>query len=294
MLTPPLKTMSLVSPQYLTYRLQLLIQAHTYCSIGSTSNYRGGLKLGTVSIAEDAPLIGRREELDFLKQRLLPNVTCTTHKAVTLSGMGGIGKTRLAKEFVRQNANSYSSIFWLNAASETLLKQSYITQVTTPDPQEGNHDPQEVPQSDQETRLLSRAKMWLAEKENRDWLLVFDSYDDPESFSQAASSYDIREYFPPSSHGSYLVTTRSSSVQIGTVRALRTLNTSNESMDILQSRSGRDAQSLGLFIHPHTNGQVINRLIRSRCFKACSSTGWPTYCFGYCWRLSKTNTRHMC
>lgn len=48
------------------------------------------------------------------------NRTC-----VVLHGLGGIGKTQLAIEYIRRHKEKYTAIFWLNANDQDSLKLSF-------------------------------------------------------------------------------------------------------------------------------------------------------------------------
>ena len=46
-------------------------------------------------------------------------------RAVTLHGLGGIGKTQLAIAYSKDHRHDYSAIFWLNMKDEASVMQSY-------------------------------------------------------------------------------------------------------------------------------------------------------------------------
>ena len=50
----------------------------------------------------------------------------TGRQAVTLHGLGGIGKTQLAIAYIKAHRDNYSAIFWLNIKDEVSVKQSYL------------------------------------------------------------------------------------------------------------------------------------------------------------------------
>ncbi|KAL6362010.1 hypothetical protein LRP88_05493 [Fusarium phalaenopsidis] len=103
-------------------------------------------------------------------------------------------------------------------------------------------------------------KRWLDEPRNNRWLLIYDNYDHPkmggdtgevpvgdggslsrpgEVDQQAPEGYDIRQYLPDTDHGAVIVTTRSSTVQIGELLRLQKLRKIEDSLSILESTSGR-------------------------------------------------------
>ncbi|KAF8468449.1 hypothetical protein BDZ91DRAFT_111539 [Kalaharituber pfeilii] len=123
---------------------------------------------------------------------------------VVLYGMGGVGKTQLALEYVYRHSGDYSSVFWINAASEQTMKIS-ITHIMQQlikhhaklsDKPDYKHIGQllgmackldstglfTVQQSSEEQHVINAVKEWLTAKDNTKWLLVFDNLDDLESF----------------------------------------------------------------------------------------------------------------
>jgi len=69
--------------------------------------------------------VGRSEELDTLKQKLLVNKDC---QKVAISGLGGIGKTQVALQFAYSVKEGYPefSIFWVQALSTETFEQGYM------------------------------------------------------------------------------------------------------------------------------------------------------------------------
>ncbi len=66
----------------------------------------------------------------------------------------------------------------------------------------------------------------------------------------AAKAFDIRPFFPASSHGAILVTTRSLTVQLGEIVRLGKLQNIRDSLAILASTSHRQDLENGRFILP--------------------------------------------
>jgi hypothetical protein len=148
-------------------------------------------------------------------------------QCLVLGGMGGIGKSRLAFAYAESQSDSYSSVFWLNAASEATLIGSFrsiaslIFEVQDPRVLDGKD-------------MIGRVHRWLSDLKNTGWLLVFDNYDDPDQFM-------IRDYYPPTSHGAIIVTTRQPSLIAGSTLTLhiKALQNIEDSLMILQTRSKR-------------------------------------------------------
>lgn len=45
---------------------------------------------------------------------------------VVLHGLGGMGKTQLAFNYVCEHKNDYSAVFWLNGTDPDALKRSFV------------------------------------------------------------------------------------------------------------------------------------------------------------------------
>ena len=115
---------------------------------------------------------------------------------MTISGLGGQGKTQIALEYCRRaKENNMLSIFWINAMSQDLVLASFkrISSLII--------QPGQVLQDEQVIQIvLERLATWP-----HPWLLVFDNHDDP-------SSFYLPEYFPASEQGRILVTSRHAGV----------------------------------------------------------------------------------
>jgi NB-ARC domain len=185
-----------------------------------------GVCLGQAPYIDSKLFIGRDSEIDQMKEVLKPGSKSQGQQRLVLGGIGGIGKTQLAISYAKRHHNNYESVFWLNAASEATLKDSFRTiaklvfDVQEPEVLEGE-------------QILIQIRGWLSDKKNTQWLLIFDNYDDPDQFK-------IETYYPLASHGSIVVTTRQPHLVAG--RRIRTqpLRSIEESLEILQTRSLRD------------------------------------------------------
>ncbi|KAL5431630.1 hypothetical protein PMIN06_012244 [Paraphaeosphaeria minitans] len=72
--------------------------------------------------------IQRDAEMQKLEQLLLKNTGLVSRRrVVVLHGLGSIGKTQLVIEFARKHHHRFSSVFWLDGASEASLKQSFTS-----------------------------------------------------------------------------------------------------------------------------------------------------------------------
>jgi NB-ARC domain len=179
----------------------------------------------------DGLFIGREAELKQMEAILLPKSRSLIRKVLILGGMGGIGKTQLTIAYAKQHHTSYSSIFWLNATSESALKTSLrrlapqILAVET------------VGQLDDD-QLWTQISLWLSKLENARWLLIFDNYDDP-------NQYQIEQYYPFVAHGSITITTRQPDRVNGYQIRIPLMTNDEDSLNILATRSGRPDVSSG-------------------------------------------------
>ena len=72
---------------------------------------------------------------------------------------------------------------------------------------------------------------------------MFDNYDDPQLPGiRSSTGYDIRTFFLYSTQGSILITTQSSHIIFTKLIRLNKFDDLNQSLAVLTSRSGRQAQ----------------------------------------------------
>ncbi|KAK6971328.1 hypothetical protein R3P38DRAFT_3413289 [Favolaschia claudopus] len=126
---------------------------------------------------------GQQEILDEIHQYFVQDLG--SRKVFVLHGLGGSGKSQLAFKFVQQAQTSkrFSETYFVDATSEQTAESDLklLSPATSEDStaQEGLH--------------------WLASQQT-EWLLVLDNADDPK--------LDISKFFPPSTSGNILITTR--------------------------------------------------------------------------------------
>lgn len=84
-------------------------------------------------------------------------------------GMGGMGKTQLSLTHVRNCADDYPSVVWVNAKDETSLRQSMADlsaiifhESAVPAAQS----------ADDEMLKIGNVRRWLSEPENDQWLFI--------------------------------------------------------------------------------------------------------------------------
>lgn len=233
------------------------------------------VRLNLRSFAEAAQFVAREEELSKMHELLYGH---SSRAAVVLHGLGGIGKTQLAVEYVRRHKEKHTAIFWLNANDEDSLRLSFrgiVRQVLQYHPStrvlggidlEGDLD-----------RVVSAVKAWLDLPGNARWLLIYDNYDNPRtpgSFDR--TTVDIRKYLPESDHGSIIITTRSARVTQGRRLHVQKLTALEDGLKILANTSGRGGIEDGELYNCQIgwSGLTIQILMRkrsSRSWMACLS-----------------------
>ncbi|MFG1639773.1 FxSxx-COOH system tetratricopeptide repeat protein [Amycolatopsis sp. NPDC049252] len=131
---------------------------------------------------------GRRELLDQLGERLGAGTTAVLPAA--LHGMGGIGKTQMAVEYIYRHLKDYDIVWWIQATRDTQIRKS-LTELA-------QH--LRLPGADEAITAVPavREALRLGRPYKR-WLLVFDSAEDPAM---------VRPFFPVDGPGQILVTSR--------------------------------------------------------------------------------------
>ncbi|MEU9602881.1 FxSxx-COOH system tetratricopeptide repeat protein [Streptomyces sp. NPDC048057] len=130
---------------------------------------------------------GREVLLDSLRERLTGGVAAVLPEA--LHGMGGVGKSQIAIEYVYRNSRDYRLIWWIPAEQENQIVQSVIELGEEMGLQVGS-ERSAVPAV---LDALRRGEPY------RDWLLVFDNAENPKV---------VRKYFPSDGPGRIIVTSR--------------------------------------------------------------------------------------
>jgi len=111
---------------------------------------------------------------------------------VSISGLGGVGKTQLALEYAHRTyrEKTYRAVLWVDAAEKAIIEAGFLSLAHLLD----------VPQKDREDagKILSAVKQWL--EGHTDWLLVMDNAD---NLGLA------RSFLPVAHQGHIILTTRS-------------------------------------------------------------------------------------
>lgn len=134
---------------------------------------------------------GRVELLEQLGKRLTAG-GATAVLPSALHGMGGIGKTQMATEYIYRHLQDYDLIWWIEAARPTQIRAGLTElarQLGLPGASEAN------------TAVPAVREALRVGRPFRRWLLVFDAADSPD---------EVRPFFPANGPGEVLITSRNS------------------------------------------------------------------------------------
>jgi len=123
-------------------------------------------------------------------------------RAVTLYGMGGVGKTQIALEYAYRFRAAYSHLFWIKSETEFELRQSFTALVQSMSIKKGDEGG---------LKDVELAQKWLEMSDGR-WLLVFDNV-------QQVSL--LRRYWPRSVKGNIVITSQRASFDEFTTKNFR-------------------------------------------------------------------------
>jgi len=136
-----------------------------------------------------------------------------------IHGLGGVGKTQLALEYVYRNVAEYDIVWWVHSEEPATLAADYASLAKALD----------LPEKDAADQLLiiKALKQWL--EQNPKWLLVFDN---------AKDRADVYDYIPQGKTGHVLITSRNANWrEIATLLDVKVLER-KESVDLLLKRTG--------------------------------------------------------
>jgi len=111
---------------------------------------------------------GRDAFLKNLYDKFREKSTGRYHGRLALYGLGGIGKTQVALEFVHTYQSAYSRIFWISAVRQENILDGYANIAK----QAGI----DIPFESKAIEIAARVLSWL--RQTQKWLLVLDNLDD--------------------------------------------------------------------------------------------------------------------
>jgi MinD-like ATPase involved in chromosome partitioning or flagellar assembly/tetratricopeptide (TPR) repeat protein len=150
-----------------------------------------GMRSGIISLqSRNTDFTGRAEELGLLRRRLLERDGRGSNSgAQALHGLGGVGKSQLAREYAYRYLADYDVVWWVPAEHPSSITGELAELAKRLDLR--GH------LSDTDAAQAARAALTAGQPYNR-WLLIFDNAEDPES---------IREFLP-GGEGHVIITSR--------------------------------------------------------------------------------------
>ncbi|MBV9616895.1 MAG: tetratricopeptide repeat protein, partial [Ktedonobacteraceae bacterium] len=178
---------------------------------------------------------GRDEVLSQLRKEL-----DTSPQAI--SGLGGVGKTRLAVEYAYGHYQNYEAVLWVSASTRETLVDGYLDLVSKLKiPLENTQSSTQadnsldmnrnMKQPSRDEAVIRKAVIdWL--QSNSQWLLIFDHADEPGL---------LKDFLPALPTGHILLTTRTRDLKRGANRVLlRELDEASSALLLLR-RTGRQS-----------------------------------------------------
>jgi Cdc6-like AAA superfamily ATPase len=177
---------------------------------------------------QNSHFTGREKILETLSETLTASNIgshCESPSAIILLGIGGVGKTQLARQYAYKYCSQHTSISWINSMSVETIYASFLEiarrivlhyasrngaaippytnlaqHLSMPGLIDG--DGQIVFSHITRGPVVEAVKSWFSLPDNKGWLLIFDNADDLDSFN-------IGEFFPTvAANGKILITTR--------------------------------------------------------------------------------------
>lgn len=233
----------------------LLAKQNDESKLSSTSN-KSRFEIRPFKLV-GAPLtpafVKRQGLMSQIETALLP-INQAQQTILVLHGLGGIGKSQLAREYASRHQHDYSAIFWINAKTESSLNTSMADIARrsglTVELDENQHAAQTRGVSKATTAVLE----WLGMDGNSDWLLIFDNIDSriddlndhmlQESPGHAIELFDASPYLPSTAQGTLLITSRLSYLarQFGGIAINVDRMSTKEGLEVLSKLSGQSTE----------------------------------------------------
>lgn len=119
-----------------------------------------------------------------------------TRRMAVLTGMGGIGKTQVALEYVLRHRDDYTHVLWSSAASEDSLLDSLKSLAHTLLPNTRHME--------EASEVLAALTRWMDDAANKNWLLVVDGAD----FQKSWTPGRLKMLLPATKQGRLLITSQ--------------------------------------------------------------------------------------
>jgi len=163
--------------------------AHAPLQTSSGTARQGPVGWETVP-ARNANFVGRTDTLDRMRDMLVNSSRTAVLLPRALYGLGGVGKTQLAIEYVHRFADEYNLVWWIAAEDPAEIRRSLVDLAAF----------LEIPVTEDSGQTIARVHEALRRRRPfQRWLLVFDNVGEPDK---------VESLIPPADGGHVLVTTR--------------------------------------------------------------------------------------
>jgi tetratricopeptide (TPR) repeat protein len=136
---------------------------------------------------------GREELLSRLAASLRAGQTVGISQPQAVSGLGGVGKTQIALEYVYRYYQEYEAVLWTRADTQEALISGFVAFANL------LHLPQQEERD--QLKIMQEVKDWLMN--HTGWLLLLDNADDLAL---------VQDFLPPAGRGHTLLSTRAASM----------------------------------------------------------------------------------
>ncbi len=181
-----------------------------------------GQRIFLVPYERNPAFTGREDILAELDKALLKGSGALSQVAA-ISGLGGVGKTQTAVEYVYRHRDQYTAVLWAVAESDQTLAPGYA--------EIARHLGLAGSEEQNQATIRDAVKAWLEKHDG--WLLVLDNADTPAL---------LKPYLPRQHDGCVLITSRAYTLQELGIFGLLRLDTlpPQEASTFLFTRTGRD------------------------------------------------------
>ena len=155
------------------------------------TRFPGAMPINNLKFNNEKLIIGGDEKVKAIRQAFEKNNTVSS--TLTLSGLGGTGKTVVARKYVYQYGYLYDLIWWIDAQSKDSISHAYEEFVIQ------NNLTNNTDYKQNSNRIVDIVKEWMLETNN--WLFIFDGVVDFET---------IQSFIPEKHKGNVLITSRDS------------------------------------------------------------------------------------
>ena len=157
---------------------------------GTDSRFPGTVPQIWNAPPRNAAFTGRNQVLEKMRDQLGSGMSALLQQPQALFGLGGVGKTQLANEYVHRFMADYDLVWWIPAEHTDDVTASLAELATRLGTPAGE---------DMALACLEALTMLSRGLPTKRWLLVYDNADDPEA---------LLPYFPNGTSGHILVTSR--------------------------------------------------------------------------------------